>query len=108
MHWLDFSLILAIIVGPDLPIALFGHSMVSLGIGQAILGGFDDNKVFQNKIYHITCSHQFCKVSKMKKELSVPRDTFVVIPIPDSMSGCISQSKFGFIKDFHRVNSKTN
>ena len=27
------------IAGPDLPTALFGHSMVTLGLGQAILGG---------------------------------------------------------------------
>ena len=81
--------------------------MVPLGHGQAILGGRDDNDVFQNKIYHITCSQQICTLSKMKKELSVPRAYFVAIPIPDSMSGCISQSMFGFIKDFHRVNAKT-
>ena len=71
--------------------------MVSLGLGQAILGGIDDNYVVQNRIYHITCSQHICMVSKMNKELSVPRAFFVAIPIPDSMSGCISQSKFGFI-----------
>ena len=105
---MDFSLILAIIAGPDLSIALYGHSMVPLGLGQAILGGRDDNDLFQNRIYHITCSQQICKVSKMSKELSVPRGYFVAIPIPDRMSGCISQSKFGFTRDFHRVNSKSN
>ena len=107
-HRSGLSLILVIIAGPDLPTALDGHSMVSLGLGQAILGGIDDNAVFQNRIYHITCSQQICMVSNMNLELSILRAFFVAIPIPDSMSGCISQSKFGFIRDFHRVNSKSN
>ena len=74
--------------------------MISLGLGQAILGGIDDNDVVQNRIYHITCSQQTCKVSILNKELSVPTGWFVAIAIPDRMSGCISQSKFWFIRVF--------
>ena len=82
--------------------------MVSLGLGQAILGGFDNNDVSQKRIYHMTCSHQICILSELNEELSVSRGYFVAIPILDRMSGCISQSKFGFTRDFHRVNSKSN
>ena len=83
------------ISGPDLPNSLYGHSMVPLGQGQAIIGGIgvDENYAPQAKIYHLTCSHQSCMISLLSKELSVPRGNFVAIPIPDSMSGCISESK---------------
>ena len=89
------DLILAIFTGPDLPIGLSGHSMVALGLGQAILGG-SSNGEFQKKIYHITCSEQICMISLLNQELSIPRYGFVAIPIPDSMSGCISNSEFGY------------
>ena len=84
------------ISGPDLPNSLFAHSMVPLGQGQAIIGGEDGNHFPQTKIYHVTCSHQSCMISLLRRELSVPRGSFVAIPIPDNMvpdSGCISESK---------------
>ena len=80
--------------GPDLPIGLRGHSMVALGLGQAVLGGYSSSG-YQKKIYHITCSEQICMISLLSQELSVPRVNFVAIPIPDSISGCISKSEFG-------------
>ena len=81
--------------GPDLPIGLYGHSMVALGLGQAVLGGYS-NSGPQKKIYLITCSEQICMISLLNQELSIPRQYFVAIPIPDSMSGCISNSEFGY------------
>ena len=71
--------------------------MVNLGLGQAVLGGYNDN-VILNKIYHVTCSQQICKISKLSQELKIPRQSFVAIPVPDSLSGCISESKF--VKNF--------
>ena len=50
-----------------------------------------------NKIYFLTCSHRICKISVLKKELSSPRNDFVAIPMPDSMSGCILSGKFAFL-----------
>ena len=87
-----------VFLGPDLPTPLFGHSMVPLGLGQAILGGSDDDLVSQRKIYHVTCSNQVCEMSTLSKELSVSRFSFVAIPIPDSISGCISDSKLKRLK----------
>ena len=69
--------------------------MVTLGFGQAILGG-EGNGDYQRKIYHMKCSDHVCIISVLTKELSVPRGGFVAIPIPDSMSGCISGSKCGY------------
>ena len=68
--------------------------MVPLGLGQAILGGRNDN--FQNdltKIYTLTCSQRICQISLFGNELSLHRHSFVAIPIPDDISGCISKSK---------------
>ena len=83
-----------LITGPDLPITLYEHSMVPLGLGQAILGGRSDN--FPNgltKIYTVICSQRICQISLLGNELSSPRNGFVAIPIPDDISGCISKSK---------------
>jgi hypothetical protein len=91
---LDLLIIKVNISGPDLPIAITGHSMVTLGLGQAIIGGEDSYYVQQSKIYHMRCSHYICEVLILDKELSVPRGFFVAMPIPDHMSGCISESKF--------------
>ena len=82
--------------GPDLPFGLHGHSMVALGLGQAVLGGWSSSGGYQKKIYHITCSEQICMISLLNQELSIPRKDFVAIPIPDSMSGCTSNSEFGY------------
>ena len=88
-----FHFSLSLISGPDLPIPLSYHSMVPLGRGQAILGGSDENSYSQSKIYHMTCSNQFCNIISWTKELSVSRFGFVAIPIPDSISECVSDSK---------------
>ena len=69
--------------------------MVTLGLGQAILGGQDNNYVFRNEIYHFKCYQQDCTISLLSQLLEVPRSFFVAIPIPDSLSGCISDSKYG-------------
>ena len=70
--------------------------MVALGLGQAVLGGWSDSGGPQKKIYLITCSEQNFIISMLSQELSIPRGYFVAIPIPDSISGCISNSKFGY------------
>ena len=80
-----------IIAGPYLPIALKGHCMVSLGLGQALIGGQDSYDNFQSMIYHLTCHLEVCIFSTMNQKLSVARAYFLAIPIPDSMSSCISK-----------------
>ena len=66
--------------------------MVRLGKGQAILGG-QENGDYQAKIYSITCSNRNCIISLLDRELSVPKYGFVAIPIPDTISGCITGGK---------------
>ena len=69
------------------------HSMVRLGKGQAILGGLSKNNVYQVKIYSMTCSNRNCIISLLNRELSVPKSEFMAIPIPDTISGCITGGK---------------
>ena len=66
--------------------------MVRLGKGQAILGGRNIND-YQAKIYSMTCSNRNCIISLLNRELSVPKERFVAIPIPDTTSGCITGGK---------------
>ena len=71
--------------------------MVGLGKGQAIPGG-SSNGVYQTKIYSMGCSNGNCIISLLNRELSVPRYRFVAIPIPDTISGCITGGKIDFQK----------
>ena len=71
--------------------------MVRLGKGQAILGG-RSNGIYQTKIYSMGCSNSNCIISLLNRELTVPRYNFVAIPIPDTISGCITGGKYDFQK----------
>ena len=85
--------------GPDLSIPLFGHSMVPLSNGQAILGGtffiygIMDQREFNPNIYFLTCSNLECNIQTMTQTASFLATSFVAIPIPDDMSGCIFRGK---------------
>ena len=83
-----------IILGPDLPVPLNGHteSTVPLGHGQAILGGLS-TYISQKKIYVINCKNRNCFVSTMIQELSYQRSYFVAIPLPDNLAGCVTRGK---------------
>ena len=72
--------------------------MVKLGKGQAILGG-KSNGDYQVEIYSMTCSNRICVISLLDRKLSVPKRYFVAIPIPDTISGCITKGKNGFQKN---------
>ena len=82
-----------IVTGPELPIALYGHSMVPLGFGQIIIGGTSNGNNVQSKLYFLTCTAGNCVISSLVQELSVPRSAFMAIPISDTISGCISDRK---------------
>ena len=78
-----------------MPLPLYDHSMAQLGKGQAIIGG-NSNGDYQKKIYFLTCFNKYCSFSLMDMELSGPRSGFVAIPIPDTISGCITGGKYDF------------
>jgi hypothetical protein len=63
--------------------------MVQLGNGQAIIGGYGNGKS-QDKIHLFSCMNRNCSILQLDQELSVPKYWFVAIPIPDTLSGCIT------------------
>ena len=67
--------------------------MVPLGLGQAILGGLDENDNFQKRIYFMNCFNHGCIVTTLSKELSDPLSEFVATAIPDITAACISKGK---------------
>ena len=101
------------ISGPELPVRLSGHSMATLGLGQAIIGGAESegigSKTYIKKIYHLECAVGDCVISKVGSELSISRGLFVAIPIPDFLSGCILESKalILFLETSYRNQSKS-
>ena len=103
--------------GPELSIPLWGHSMVPLSNGQAILGGNYFNKgtnqqvEWNPNIYFLTCSNLECSIQTMTQIASFLATSFLAIPIPDDMSGCIFRGKLIelTIKDvFFLKNTKNN
>ena len=76
--------------------------MARLGKGQAILGGKASNNIYLAKIYSLTCSNRNCIILLLDRELSVPRDSFVAIPISDTITGCIT----GGGKIFQKISKK--
>ena len=104
--------------GPNLSIPLWGHSMVPLSNGQAILGGIYFNKVKKTEwnpnIYFLTCSNLECNIQTMTQTASFLATYFVAIPIPDDMSGCIFRGKLieltikdvFFVLKKHKKNSR--
>ena len=90
-----------------MPLGLAGHSMVPLGNGQVIIGGYG-NKEWQGKIYYVSCANRQCTIKKMDQELKIPRSTFVAIPIPDDISGCTWEGKISqiFYMRYISINSQ--
>ena len=80
---------------------LESHAMVQLVNGQAIIGGYGDREYgdpeydtdYQDKIYFFSCMNRNCSIHQLRQELSVPSAQFVAIPIPDTLSGCITGGK---------------
>ena len=81
-----------ICTGPKLPMHLLRHTMVQLGNGQAIIGGFGNGK-YQDKIHLFSCTERNCSIHQLDQVLSVPKMWVVAIPIPDKLSGCITGGK---------------
>ena len=79
------------------------HSMVRLGKGQAIVGGWSNADTLA-KIYFMTCSNRNCIISLLDRELSVPKRYFVILrnyflpPVmhPEIVSGMGIATKYAF------------
>ena len=85
--------------------------MVQLGYGQVLFRGVSDYDVQtgassnsfhseRNRIFFLTCFSRTCSISMLDQQISLPRSSFVTIPLPDTISGCITGGKY------FRVNCK--
>ena len=73
-----------ITLGPPLPKALQGVSMLEIHGDAFIYGGFGGDYNSHSVIYQLTCSSGICSVSTINQELKVARYNAVAIPVPDS------------------------
>ena len=70
-------------LGPTLPKALSGISMLEIHGDAYVFGGMDSANNFNSAIYQLTCSSGICSWSTLNQELKVARYWTVAIPVPD-------------------------
>ena len=77
---IKFSSILKL--GPALPKALYGSSMVELGDNLYIIGGHsNDGSSFQREIHQLSCVSGLCSWTRLTQQLKVARTRLVAIPV---------------------------
>ena len=80
-----------ITLGPPLPKALYGLSMLEIHGDAFVFGGYYYLSVGgsnQNSaIYQLTCASDICSWSTLNQELKVARRQTVAIPVPDTFCG---------------------
>ena len=72
-----------ITLGPPLPKALSGFSMLEIHGDAFVFGGYDYPN-YNSAIYQLTCSSGICNWSTLNQELKVARYLTVAIPVPDT------------------------
>ena len=109
----NFFFFLFLTLGPALPKALSGHSMLEIQGDVFLLGGGDSFIVYNSAIYQLSCSSGICSWATLNQGLKVARTYTVAIPVPDSFcleaegtttSSCIQ----GWIGDAYCDDSNNN
>ena len=77
-----FSLFL-LNLGPALPKALWGHSMLEIQGDIFLFGGYSSGS-YNSAIYQLSCSSGICSWAQLNQGLKVARMYTVAIPVPDS------------------------
>ena len=80
-HSLTFHFLFWLTLGPPLPKALSGLSVLDFHGDAYILGG---SYPYNSAIYQLTCSSGICSWSTLNQELRVARYDTVAIPVPDN------------------------
>ena len=70
-------------LGPALPKALSGNSMVEIQADIFLFGGSSSN-VFNSAIYQLSCSSGIYSWATLNQALTVGRRYTVAIPVPDT------------------------
>ena len=79
-----FNIYFLLTLGPPLPKALYGISIVEIQGDAFLFGGRDSSNDYNSAIYQLTCSSGICSWSTLNQELKVGREFTVVIPVPDN------------------------
>ena len=75
-----FNIYFFLTLGPRLPKALGGISILEIQGDAFLFGGSGSNSA----IYQLTCSSGICSWSTLNQELKVARSKTVAIPVPDN------------------------
>ena len=70
-------------LGPALPKALEGPSMLEIQGDVFLFGGDDRSYVYNSVIYQLSCSSGICSWATLNQALTVRRYFTVAIPVPD-------------------------
>ena len=81
-YFFTLFFILFLTLGPALPKALYGHSMLEIKGDVFLFGGYGSS--YNSAIYRLTCSSGICSWSTLNQELKVARYLTVAIPVPDN------------------------
>ena len=77
-------------LGPALPKALYGHSMLEIKGDVFLFGGYVysnvvDTSRYNSAIYQLSCSSGICSWATLNQALKVGKRYTVAIPVPDSI-----------------------
>ena len=79
-----FHFPLLLILGPDMPKALYGHSLLEIQ-GDVFLFGGHDGGSENSAIYQLSCSSGICSWSAINQALQVARYYTVAIIVSDTL-----------------------
>ena len=79
-----FIFLFLLILGPEMPKALYGLSLLEIQGDVFLFGGRDDSGSYNSAIYQLSCSSGICSWSTVNQALQVARYHTVAIPVPDS------------------------
>ena len=79
-----FNIYFLLTLGPPLPKALYGISIVEIQGDAFLFGGYGGGYPYNSAIYQLTCSSGICSWSTLNQELKVGRFFPVAIPVPDN------------------------
>ena len=79
-----FNIYFFLTLGPPLPKALYGISIVEIQGDAFSFGGYLGSSNYDSAIYQLTCSSGNCSWSTLNQELKIARGSTVAIPVPDT------------------------
>ena len=69
-------------LGPDLPKAIYGFSMLEMNGDTYVFGGYSG--AYESSIYQLSCSSGICSWTTLNQQLKVGRASQVAIAVQDN------------------------